>query len=469
MNNEIINTGMDTVIDETSKSGKKYDYVTKTFVYDGLQYKVRGKSEKEAIKKQIELETALKKGLPVKQNAKKRGDTNRITGNISVRQYSDHWLKVYIRPRVRPAGLPKDEDGDTMTEKEYKMYPQKLEYILDAVGDMKLKTVHRIDLQEILNAEAARGMSKSHCEKLKIVIHKMFHDAYESRIISDDPSQNLYLPYAKSSKRRAITEYERQKILEVAEWHRCGPWVRFLLNTGLRVSESAALKVSNIDFQKKIISVCESVESGTKVLAPPKSAAGTREVPIRSDYLPELRKLVKGKQPSDYVFTQMDGRSMMTSTVMTNNWRSFSRQVDLAMGAETTNHGHIYDPNDIDGNGVPKYPDKNGNPRNGHKIAPDLVPHCLRHTFCTELQKAGVPINIAKVIMGHSSIEMTARIYTHTDNADIQAVGKQLDQYYQEKKRQKNENHASDKLGHGNQKQRNKKSSHKEQKGAKHV
>lgn len=51
-----------------------------------------------------------------------------------------------------------------------------------------------------------------------------------------------------------------------------------------------------------------------------------------------------------------------------------------------------------------------------HAIAPDLTTYCLRHTFCTDLQRAGVAINIAKELMGHSSIAVTADIYTHPDS-----------------------------------------------------
>ena len=35
---------------------------------------------------------------------------------------------------------------------------------------------------------------------------------------------------------------------------------------------------------------------------------------------------------------------------------------------------------------------------------------------CTDLQRAGVAINIAKELMGHSSIAVTADIYTHRDS-----------------------------------------------------
>ena len=43
----------------------------------------------------------------------------------------------------------------------------------------------------------------------------------------------------------------------------------------------------------------------------------------------------------------------------------------------------------------------------------DLVMYDLRHTYCTDLQDAGVPINVARDLMGHSNINITIRIYTH--------------------------------------------------------
>lgn len=52
-------------------------------------------------------------------------------------------------------------------------------------------------------------------------------------------------------------------------------------------------------------------------------------------------------------------------------------------------------------------------------VADDLVPYCLRHTYCTDLQSAGVPINVARELMGHSDISITAKIYTHHSEIDF--------------------------------------------------
>jgi hypothetical protein len=100
------------------------------------------------------------------------------------------------------------------------------------------------------------------------------------------------------------------------------------------------------------------------------------------------------------------------------------------MGAEHTKSGHIYDPSDLLPNGKPKYPDPQdkSKPRNGHKIAPDLVCYCLRHTYCTDLQKAGVPINVAKYLMGHANISTTSEIYTHSGNEEVVLAGSLIDE-----------------------------------------
>ena len=105
------------------------------------------------------------------------------------------------------------------------------------------------------------------------------------------------------------------------------------------------------------------------------------------------------------------------------------RDMDLAMGAETTPSGHIYDPSDLDAFGRPTYPDPDNPklPRNGHRIAQDLCLYCLRHSYCTDLQRQGVPLTTAQYLMGHSNISVTADIYTHSGDAEVIAAGQLID------------------------------------------
>lgn len=47
--------------------------------------------------------------------------------------------------------------------------------------------------------------------------------------------------------------------------------------------------------------------------------------------------------------------------------------------------------------------------------------HCLRHTFCTELAKAGVPVHVIMRLAGHESIETTLK-YVHATERDLDAA-----------------------------------------------
>ena len=108
---------------------------------------------------------------------------------------------------------------------------------------------------------------------------------------------------------------------------------------------------------------------------------------------PELRDrlLAARGAPESPVFPSARG-GVRSANSLRRLWNAFARDLDLRMGAKVR-----------DGEVVQ------------HAIAPDLTPYCLRHTFCTDLQRAGVPINVAKELMGHANISVTANIYTHRD------------------------------------------------------
>lgn len=58
---------------------------------------------------------------------------------------------------------------------------------------------------------------------------------------------------------------------------------------------------------------------------------------------------------------------------------------------------------------------------------PDTRFHDLRHTTGALLQSIGVPLNIIKVILRHSTLAMTADVYTHTYRAELEDAARRLD------------------------------------------
>lgn len=332
------------------------NYIRKTARWNGKKYEATGKTELEAMTK-----------LAEKLAAAKRGEAE-VSGSMTVSSWYKQWIDLYKKPK----GL---------TEKSLKMYDEKFNgYIRPAIGHMKLKDVKDVHLQRILNSQA--GRSASHVKKIRMVLQEMFKRARQSRLIPYDPAELLELPTVKQGRRRSITEEERAAILAVAERHRAGLWILTLLYTGMRPGETAALTWSDVDFGNHEIHVHAAKESGNRNIKGPKTASGVRDIPIHAALLPRLLA-AKGK-PFSLVFPTKAGTVQNESSIR-RMWNSFISDVEEELG----------------------------------RHAEGLTPYCLRHTFCTDLQRAGVPINVAKALMGHADIQTTANIYTHRDSETL--------------------------------------------------
>jgi integrase len=63
----------------------------------------------------------------------------------------------------------------------------------------------------------------------------------------------------------------------------------------------------------------------------------------------------------------------------------------------------------------------------GRKVKGGLTFHDLRHTFATDMRKAGVPEKLIMKITGHSTREMFDRYNTITPDENVQASGQLVD------------------------------------------
>lgn len=346
-----------------------------TFRFEGKKYEATGKTQKEADQKAAIMRDRLE-----------RGEVG-ISSNMTVKAWATEWLETYKRPVVG--------------EGQYESYKRRIDNVIaPAIGSMTLRTVKDIHLQKLLNSRA--GNSKSDVTKFRITLKAIFERAYVSKLIPYNPAANLELPAATDGTHRSITDYERTKILELAEIHRAGLWIKTLLYTGIRPGESRALDWRHVDFGKKLLHIEQAMKADTSNIGSTKTDAGRRDVPIPDAILPQLLS-VKGK-PFDPVFVQPTSGRRHTKTSMRQMWLTFARELDIAMGASLNSKGKII----------------------VHAIAQDLAPYCLRHTYCTDLQDAGVPINVAKYLMGHKDISLTAKIYTHTTSKSIEEAADKI-------------------------------------------
>ena len=354
----------------------KGGYFRSTFYFDGNQYSATGKSQREADQK-----------AALKRDRMKRGEVG-ITGNMKVERYIDEWMEIYKKPVI--------------AEKQYQDYKSMFKKMVKPeIGKLRIVDVKDIHLQKILNNKA--GLSADRLGKLRSRIQAVFRQAYASRLISRNPAEFLTLPKATDGTHRSITDFERKHFLAVAENHYAGLMFKVMLYCGLRTGEVVALDWQDIDFDKHRIKVSHAIESGTDKIKEPKTKAGIREVPIPNEIYDEL--LANKGDPFDPVFTRPEGLGRYTNMSRHRAWVSFKKQLDISMGAK-----------------FGKRKAKDGKMRMTKVlsvVAPDFVPYCLRHTYCTDLQDKGVPINVAKYLMGHANISVTASIYTHTSDIAI--------------------------------------------------
>lgn len=347
------------------------EYIRKTARYEGKKYEAYGKTEMEAMTK-----------LAEKLAAAKRGEET-ISGNMTVNAWYVQWMELYKKPKK-------------LTEKSLKVYDEKYNnHIRPYIGTKKIKDVKEAHLQRIMNQQA--GKSDSHAKKVRMVMQEIFRRARINRIIAYDPAEFLELPNTTKGRRRSVTDEERSAILAVAKTHPAGLWIMTLLYTGMRPGESATLTWSDVDFAADEIRIHTAKESGSRNIKDPKTKAGIRTLPHIPDAIrPALHEAARGKRKFDFVFPTTKG-TMMNDSAMRRRWLSFRTALDLHMGAELDENGEIVE----------------------SKVADDLVPYCLRHTFATDCEKAGVPIDTVRWLMGHEDISITANIYQDADKTAL--------------------------------------------------
>ena len=169
------------------------------------------------------------------------------------------------------------------------------------------------------------------------------------------------------------TDKEIHTILDNLDDSRLRFLVYTLLYTGMRISEALGLKYK--DFDKEVVHIRRQRYKGE--LKAPK-ANSVRDIPLHSELKREFERhkewhwgeMKKRKYKTEFVFTTQNGFPVDTR----NLHRALSRYYDK-IGVE---HKHT---------------------------------HAYRSTFCTQLCKCGVQLEVASKLLGHKSIEVTAKHY----------------------------------------------------------
>lgn len=180
---------------------------------------------------------------------------------------------------------------------------------------------------------------------------------------------------------------EISTIIKASEGHRLHLLFVLLYYSGLRISEALGLKYSDID--NGAINVNRQYARGT--IAPPK-ANSYRSIPAHKAILDALaihtqwhkEEMNKSGYSTEFIFTSSSGKLL--------DYHNVSRSMSRLYARNNIQHKKI---------------------------------HAYRSTFCTELCRNGVAIEVASKLMGHKSIEVTAKHYALVrSETKVEAINK---------------------------------------------
>ena len=254
-------------------------------------------------------------------------------------------------------------------------------HILRVIGSLDIGEVTADDVQRVLSA--LRGTSQNLINQVHQTLRFIFGIALKDGVIPSDPTLNLIKPKAKEKeKRRALTDEERSALLQVFKVFSSEMRVfKIMYYTGARPSEVWRMQRRDIVSVngKNIIKI-----KGTK------TQKASRSVPFPDEIFDDVKDLPE----SSLLVTSWSGHPM-NKTLYKRRSHRLKRELDIAMGATVKQNKII------------------------ESKLNKFTPYNLRHDYCTRLRDGGVDIRIAKELMGHSTISMTAEIYTHTTDKDV--------------------------------------------------
>ena len=213
---------------------------------------------------------------------------------------------------------------------------------------------------------------------VKVVFAGVLDYAVKVRYLVENPAREAQVPKPEYKDLVFLNIQEVETLADAAEQVGRpidGLIIRFQSYVGMRINETFALQVGDVDLSKRQIRVRRTWKNSAKTqrLGPPKSGR-PRTVAFPKFLVKPLRALMKGKPEAAYVFQAIRG-----GHINDHNWR---RRV-----------WH------------------NAVERAGLQDVEGLTPHSLRHSYAAIAIKAGADVKILQRQMGHASASLTLDIY----------------------------------------------------------
>ena len=305
--------------------------------------------------------------------------------DYTVGRWVETWYELYSRPNIRES-----------TQRYYRRFIDR--HILPMLGDTKLTKLTGRQIQKMLNEvrehgrireaqkEKNPGMSDSYVRGLYTMLHGCLGRAVRDRLLLRNPADDCIPPKLVKKEMKVLKPEHLGAYLKAAEELGVLPMFFLELSTGLRKGELTALLWSDLDVERKTLSVSKQavgVKGGGVKVSPPKTETSVRTVSVSQEALEHLLAEREKHPDNPYMFPSPRTGEMYHPDSIVNLHRKILKRAGLE----------------------------------------PLRLHDLRHTFATLALQNGVDIKTVSGMLGHYDAGFTLRTYTHaTDRMQEQAA-----------------------------------------------
>ncbi len=240
-----------------------------------------------------------------------------------------------------------------------------------------IAALERADISAWLVDLSREGLAASSIARMLSAASGFYRHLQRDGHIKANPTENVTPPRGEQKLPRHLTEEEVERFLKIPdtmlpEGVRDRAVLEMLYATGLRVSELANLRVSDVDLEQGLLR-CRGKGSKERLVPIGKSALHWVETYLRGKYRAEVS--VKGKRQILF---------------LTNRGEPVTREWIWSLVSECAKRAGLT----------------------------DVSPHTFRHTFATHLLEHGADTRSVQTLLGHADLA-TTQIYTHVSNSRL--------------------------------------------------
>jgi integrase len=297
----------------------------------------------------------------------------------------DQWWEVWSASRVNEVATVSRRNSLWRT------------HVRPAFGSWPLRSIQSLDVETWLADMVRREVGPHAAASAFRLLRQVLTDAVRHRQLGSNPTEMVDVPKAPNHVDRFLSIEESDRLLAAvtrADLHAARAtrkdrrprtpdleqrlFVRMMLEAGLRWQEVAGLHVFRVDLLRRVVRVQEVARRDHTLKAIPKTAAGSREVPLIPELAGALERQLGDRSPEGLLFPAADGGPLDYANWLKRVWQPAVTAAKLA--------------------------------------DPQPTPHDCRHSYGSWLANEGVPPHEIAALMGHSSLRSVER-YIHASEA----------------------------------------------------